>query len=388
MALPKLKKKIIYVDQFAFSNIMKMLCPDVQGHERAASEPFWKELFEILAVVCHLQLVACPDSREHHHESLTSPFYKLLKRTYESFSGGDSFADNETVRIRQIARIARCWLHNERLTFDFDPESISTGRLHDWNRRIYVTVDGVLPGMVDDLRATRRGVHKSLAEVFADWQRDNNSFGEVFKAEKASYGQGLVRLYAEDCRKRAAMPFRIMRGDMPSLDEVMPSQAENIIMNLESIFRQEQQLDNAQAQSKLVEFFRSGLINETPINIIGASMFASLSRKAASGQKKVPNQGTMNDVNIVSALLPYCDAMFMDNPCRALLKDIPRDYALPYPCKVFSPNTGAAFIQYLTEIRDSVSAEHLKLVEQVYGPDPLKPPTSIYGVNKARKGAA
>jgi hypothetical protein len=63
--------------------------------------------------------------------------------------------------------------------------------------------------------------------------------------------------------------------------------------------------------------------------------------------------------------------MFVDNKCRALLQDIPKDYALPYACKLFSPNTGADFIRYLTEIRDSVTPEHLKLIElieEVYGP--------------------
>jgi hypothetical protein len=49
--LPELKKKIVYIDQFAISNLMKLLSPEVKGHERAASEPFWNELFEMLEVV-------------------------------------------------------------------------------------------------------------------------------------------------------------------------------------------------------------------------------------------------------------------------------------------------------------------------------------------------
>ena len=88
------------------------------------------------------------------------------------------------------------------------------------------------------------------------------------------------------------------------------------------------------------------------------------------------------DINIVSTLLPYCDAMFVDNECRALLQDIPKSHALPHQCLIFSPNTGADFIGYLAEIRDSVSPEHLHLVEEVYGPDPLKPQKGIYGVGK------
>jgi hypothetical protein len=386
MPLPRLKKVVVYIDQFAFSNIMKTLCPDVQGHERAASEPLWKQLFEILSVVCHLQLVACPDSREHHNESLASPFYKLLKRTYESFSGGDSFSDNESVRIRQICRIADCWLKKEPLTFDFRPESISTGRIHNWGDRIYVTGDGVLPGMVDDLRVTRSRSHKTIEKVFAVWQREKRPFKEVLQAEKASFSRGLIRRYREDVRAKQAIPFRIMRGDMPSLDEIMPSQAETTINSLEFTFQHA--LQKEQVGPEMRDFFNSGAINEALFNVIAASMFASLAMKAASGQRKVPNQGTVNDVNIVSTLLPYCDAMFVDNPCRALLTDIPKAYALRYPCKVFSPNTGAEFIRYLTDIRDSVSAQHLAFVEQVYGPDPLRPPQTIYGVNGGPRDGA
>src|SRR5690348_11887102 len=55
--LPKIKKRIVYVDQLAFSNIMKFLSPDTKGHERAVAEPFWRALFEILDIVCRLQLV-------------------------------------------------------------------------------------------------------------------------------------------------------------------------------------------------------------------------------------------------------------------------------------------------------------------------------------------
>jgi len=365
---------------------MKFLSPEVKGHERAAAEPFWKELFEILGVVRHLQLVACPDSREHQHESLTSPFYKGLKHTYEHFSGGVSFHDAETIRVRQIADLARAWLKNEPVNFDFSPESISSGRLHEWSGRIFVTADVVLPGTVDELRTMRSTIHQGLQGIFEQWRREKKSFKEVFAAEKVAYGQTLVKMYADDCRKRAQMAVMMMRGQMPSLNDVLPSRTENLVKNLEFMFQQE--AGNEMGNTKLAEFFRSGAINEVPFNLIAAAMDASLAAKAAAGQKEIPNQGTATDINIVSTLLPYCDAMFVDNKCRALLQDIPRDYALPYACKVFSPNTGADFIRYLIEIRDSVTPDHLKLIEEVYGPDPMKPQSGIYGVGKHRRAAS
>jgi hypothetical protein len=378
--LPEIRKKIVYIDQFAFSNIMKMLSPEVKGHERATAEPFWRELFETLSVVCHIQLVACPDSREHQHESLASAFYKSLKHTYEHFSGGVSFEDAETVKLRQVGRIAKCWLKREPVTFNFSAEKISSGRLHEWSGRIFITVDGLLPGQVDELRSVRGKTYEGIQEVFELWQKEKKPFKEVYEIEKTAYYEHLIKTYAEDCRKRSQMPLQIMRGQMPSLNDMLPSRAETQMMSLQSQFQQA--VGQAEATPMLRTFFASGAMNEAPFNTIGAAMYASLAAKAAAGQKSIPNQGTVTDITLVSTLLPYCDAMFMDNGCRALLQDIPKDYRPPNPCLVFSPNTGGDFIRYLKDIRDGVTPEHLKLVEEVYGPDPLKPEASIYGVGK------
>jgi hypothetical protein len=379
--LPEIEKKIVYIDQFVFSNFVKILDPEIGGHERATSDPFWKQLFEILGVVRNIQLVACPDSREHQQESLTSPFYKSLKHTYEHFSGGVSFHDSETIKLRQVGQIARSWLKKEEVAFDFNAERVSSGRLHEWNDRIFVTVDGDLPGRAEERRRVRKDIHERLQKIFALWQRDKKSFREVFAAEKSAYRENLVASYVKQCLKRAQIPAQIMHGQMPSLEEMLPSMAETQMGSLQNLF-QLGAVDMKQANEMLRDFLNSDAIDGAPFSVIGAAMYASLSRKAASGQNRVPNQGTANDVEIVSTLLPYCDAMFMDNECRALLQDIPKSHALPYRCRIFSYNTGADFIRYLTEIRDSVSREHLSLIEEVYGPAPLKSRSGIYRVGK------
>lgn len=375
--LPEIRKRVIYIDQFAFSNIMKTLSPDVKGHTRAKSEPFWLALFETLSVACHLQLVVCPDSKEHQSESLTSSFYKDLKRTYEHFSGGVSFYRSEAVRLRQIARLAQCWLSKEPVTYDFDAERITHGKLHVWADRIYVTVDGVLPGLANELRAARTRTQEGLREVFEFWQQEKKSFEEIFALEKAAYSQSLVKLYISQMG-RVATKLRL--GEMPHLNDLLPSEAQMILEQVRFIF--ERTLGSTQWIAVASEFVASGAMNEAPFNVIGASMFASLAQKAASGQRRPPNQGMANDVAVVSTLLPYCDAMFVDNECRALWQDIPKTHKLSYPCALFSPNIGEDFLHYLEAIRDSATPEHLKLVSEVYGADPLKPPQSIHGVGK------
>src|SRR5216684_4643050 len=103
-ALPELKKKVIYLDQFVFSNIMKTLSAETPGHDRAKAEPLWRELFESLDVLCRMQLVICPDSTEHHDESLISPFFEELKHTYEHFSTGISFSPSTSIQDMQIVQ--------------------------------------------------------------------------------------------------------------------------------------------------------------------------------------------------------------------------------------------------------------------------------------------
>ena len=196
-------------------------------------------------------------------------------------------------------------------------------------------MDGILPGTVDRLRTSRCKTHEGLQEVFAQWQRDKKSFKEVFAAEKSGYREKLIASYREHSLKRALIPAQIMRGQMPSLDEILPSMAETQMFSLQHLF-QVHPVDKNQSIEMLREFLVSVAIDEAPFSVIEAAMYASLSRKAASGQKRMPNQGTANDFEIVSTLLPYCDAMFMDNECSALWHDIPKSHKLPYPCRMFS----------------------------------------------------
>jgi hypothetical protein len=91
------------------------------------------------------------------------------------------------------------------------------------------------------------------------------------------------------------------------------------------------------------------------------------------------------DIDVVSTLLPYCDAMFVDNKCRSLLSEVPKGHKLPYKCLVFSSKTSSEFLHYLRAIRASTTAEHLELLGKVYGPEVLEPPKSIYGVGERRR---
>jgi hypothetical protein len=377
--LPDLKKKVIYIDQFAISNIMKVLNPDAKGHERTAAEPFWRELYEVLDVVCHLQLAVCPDSKEHDYESLTwAEFYQPLKNTYEHFSGGVTFQHSESVKSHQIASAASAFVRNEAPRFDFDPQRITHGHLHGWQDRIRISVDGHLPGTLEILRKSRKQIFADLGEVFEQWCREKKTFAEVFEQERSSYGPFVLRQHVRSQQKL----FQSFFTHTVDLDSLMCAES-HIIAIVEFALRDHTTPEKLAERVK--EFLFSQYMKEVPFNVIASSMFASLATKAAAGQKQPPNQGTSNDITIVSTLLPYCDAMFIDNKCKALLQDMPKNFKLPYQCQVFSPNTGTEFLAYLKSIRDSASAEHLTQVKELYGPNVFKP-RGIYGVRSVKKG--
>jgi hypothetical protein len=87
--------------------------------------------------------------------------------------------------------------------------------------------------------------------------------------------------------------------------------------------------------------------------------------------ERATEEGTTTDTDRVAHLLPYCDAMFMDNGCRSLLLDVPTALRPPETTKVFSLNVKAQFLDYLRSIRDGISAEHVQAIREVYGDDHL-----------------
>jgi len=108
--LPKLNKKVIYIDQFAISNMMKFLNPSAKSHKKVKGDIFWGKLFRQLHTLCKLQLIICPDSDMHEAESLLAPYYKPLKRIYELFSHSISFKSHETIKLFQIIGQFNIWM--------------------------------------------------------------------------------------------------------------------------------------------------------------------------------------------------------------------------------------------------------------------------------------
>lgn len=108
-------------------------------------------------------------------------------------------------------------------------------------------------------------------------------------------------------------------------------------------------------------------------------MYAGLARKFATGGRKKPmSEGMVNDIDIISTLMPYCNAMFIDNECRGLLTEHPISDEINYGASVFSLNNKEGFLAYWDEIERNAHEEHISKVREVYGDDWKNPYLTLY----------
>ncbi len=95
--LPPLKKKILYLDQNAVSNL---------AHHRESTgkrpDEAGQTLEKRLGRAVRRQLAVCPVSLSHQFESAVSPHFEAFMTTAECLAAGCSFVDFETIRASQL----------------------------------------------------------------------------------------------------------------------------------------------------------------------------------------------------------------------------------------------------------------------------------------------
>jgi hypothetical protein len=378
LAPPHLKK-VIYLDQFAISEMVKAI--DTRSKAHARVNPIWRRVFEVLERVCKLQLVVCPWSPIHRDESLVSEMFEPLKRMYEHLANGVGFRRSTEIELRQINTALVAWLDGETPDHDLKPERITTGSLHRWQERYLVTVSRHHPPeQVSSVRQRRTRLHKSLTCWFDGCrQRTDKSFDDALRIEFDGYRDVLLGAY-QDMVTRGNELLRLYEA---ATGEALPSHIENVaplvgpgseqVRLILEVLKQ-RGIAKGEIATILSDFLDSEHFRTMPSHAISARLFAVIAHAAANPRRRAPDRGTASDIDLVSAYLPYCDAMLIDNRTRAMLENgVPRKYALNYPCRLFSPNGGSEFLEYLKSVEEKADPLIPAFVRQVYGDKWLKP---------------
>jgi len=374
--LPLLNKKIIYLDQFAISEMMKFLNHRTKANQKGNINEFWGVLFSKLDRLCKLQLIVCPNSSFHRDESVMSPFYNPLKRIYELLSCDVKFEDDFSIKKHQIYLHAQEWLQGKNI-INLNIDDIIDGDVHGWTDRFIISVNYPVEKLKDELTLSKRQAHGKFLDSFKIWQQEKDkSFDYWFNKECTSIGPYFLGNYIQDVRRIQS----ILNGEREfrSYDDIEPTESYEVVRNVINVFEKAGKKGDELAKLTTDYFFSSDW-QYIPFVRISALLLAALARRAAAGQKKLPNEGMIYDFNIISVLLPYCDAMFIDNECRSLLVENELVQELQkYGTKTFSYKNKDEFIQYLDEIEKNASASHIAKVEEVYGEGHVNPYMTIF----------
>lgn len=367
--LPKLNRKIVYLDQFIISNMMKAINPHVEV-KSGSDLSFYRELFEKLDRLVKLQLVLCPSSSTHRLESLVDADYAALKQMGEHLSHNTSFYTNDTIQRFQVINDFRRWLGLE--TKEININRIVYGRLEDWLDRLYISVDisGGETDLVDRIKAGRSKTSDALLPIYSRWQSEK---GKTFKDWQQEELAAAGKVYWQAALARSE---RVQLGHYESVEDLLPSQQEITFIQMHELVLLAG-YTGADSISKIQEYLSTEIRNVLHVKI-SASLYASIARDASLGRKKPINHGDLNDIDFISTLAPYCDALFIDKAFQSRLHTEPLKSELGLSSKIYSLNSKAEFMAYLEVIESSMSDKHLRLVNEVYGDWYNRPYTEMY----------
>ena len=329
--LPPIRKRLIYLDQMVLSNVAKELDPVWRTKTRRPDQ-FWLELFDQIDRLVKLQILVCPKSPVHEEESAYDDrFEVVLRRLYNHLAAGVSLDFPRRINTLQI------WEAISAQEEGRDPdwsritaEDVVDGNLDKWSDRILLTVNmGHWFGELDERRVSRAEGHKALVDVWNRWRAAKGlTFAIQFERERRAFAKVAIDSYL----RYLALLHNLNTGaEVPSDPmALMPSDSVMLVKQLAERLADEGD-DLAERIDRVTKFLCSEPVLLAPKNHIAALLYAGLARRAVGGKKQPPSRGTANDIDVISAYLPYCDARHAARCAASLAAGTATDRLSPRP---------------------------------------------------------
>lgn len=362
----KIAKKIVYIDQMLLSNMAKSLDP-VWHAERGKQDGFWVRVFDALDRTLKLQLIVCPYSEIHVHESVVHKHFEIIRRLYEHFSLGTKFEAPYVIWALQLQYALSSRINGLQIDYDsiLKTEFIY-GDIDKWSDRINIIAH--LPASLPNpalVNQNSNNIGEDFKVLFEGWAWERKTFDERYQIERRA-GAEILRKQIQDYK---ILQRKTINGD-EDLSPIFNESKRDYSVRTLIETAMNAGMNEQRAYEYVLEFLDTHDALAAPFNEINALLMAKLARHARMGQMRPPDRGMWNDIKAISAFLPYCDAMFLDNYCAALLRE---DSLIKYPIKIFSKKTGIQFISYLANLEKDAGPDHVKYVEMHYGKEWLTP---------------
>lgn len=358
--LPALDKKVIYLDQFAFSELHKLRSGQRRNDKWTT---FWAEANDLLNQAMLLQQIVLPHSNIHHSETIVSPFSQELRDTQEQIGGDISFVNTDQVQLLQIEEFARAFFDNDKPTVKFNVDDVLEGARNNWLPDMRISVGMNWSSFVEETRQVRDQSHAAITSLVEGWRTSNVGFDEVLERELGAYLQS---------RQQAIL------HSIKLFEQGMENDGFFSILNItHSFVKREMDIVRHYARRAGIPedglaratslFWSSQILREQPFGRILAYMFAALAAQVKGGRKSVPSPGFMNDIQAISAYAPYVDAMFIDAECAELLRHGRCIKELNYKSIIFSLRNEKEFLEYIRHIIEKTPSDVRRDATVVYG---------------------
>jgi hypothetical protein len=354
VCLPKVRKKIIYLDQCFFSSAFR------EGDSR------FVEATQRIRQLCAHQLLVSPFSPIHEDETHQwSGFNGKNKDDLMEFikatSRGHEFEPAYHVEQTQIIRAFQAFLANHSAEFAIKERDVVRSDIHEWED--YFRID--VSRYIGDINLISKLKHQSMEQllyIFDGWRQSTNTFNQDLAIEMRDAGKAYLDSYFQYLSRL------IDENDYDVfLERPMMSM---VVENMLFCFSKETQLEERLKQ--ISNFFLSNYFAEIPYQWISTRMFATLKdmvkRGAYINREKARQRlsGVFYDIDHIATYAPYCDAFIMDQPMAELVSHPYVDLEKRYGVKVFSLNTWNELLAWFDTIEAEMTDEHRVGLSQCY----------------------
>lgn len=335
VALPPLRKKVIYLDQFFFSRAFR-------GDEKFIAAA------ERIARLASLQLLVAPFSSVHEDEThqweKRADLFKFIKAT----ARGHKFEAAYEVEQTQIVQSFQCWLAGKPAESTINPSDAVDQDVHRWDSYLRIDV-GRYMGEVELIRDLKKQSIEGLVNLFDGWRTLQSPFEEDLQAEYQVAGKAYLEF-----------ALRVAGGDyMAMFDAPIISQ---VVQTMLRVIPEEATPE--QKLRKCAKFLFSEHFRQLPCQWLNAHMLATLKLMVKNGAYTNRDRaleklsGVFLDVKHIATYSPYVDAFVMDKHMADLVSRPTVRLEKRYATKVFSLNNWDDFLAWLDQLEGEMSAAH------------------------------
>ncbi len=374
--LPKMRKKVVYLDQNILSGIVKAFRPELRkGKMESNVERDWIKLFQKLDRLRKLQLIVCPFSVFHRRESFVTddPLRLRLKALYKRLSNFVEFGEQMDITAVQAYQYAKHSCDPSEPAFVDDPEHVTVGAVNSWERwsmKSVMTDYDWKPEYKGMLIQQNNSSDLEFQRIYGRWVDEKLTMEDRYTKEASGYGNEIRRVYTLKLMKK--FPLSLPPAIAEKVSELWDEHPYiELIDNVYDLFSGGSQVTNPLLLRQTIDFLASEELQQNvPAIRIETRLWAAVSKHAIAEKNarlKMPS-GDPTDIAAIATYLPYCDAMVIDNAWGNELTNNPaKSEFQKYNTEIFSFNQMPKLMTYLEQIENSAPSDHLRRIKEIYG---------------------